>query len=147
MTERARPDDPQVRPPKKTTVGLLGIAHSVQFALEEMGPKRSLQTLLRMNHVNGFDCPSCAWPDPDPKHRKMPDIFSDALGAEFGFDPPREHGRNTVEAIRAMREGKVDVFFALGGNFVAATPDTQTTEAAMTHCALSVPVATKSLRS
>ena len=30
-----------------------------------MGPKRSLQTLLKMNHVDGFDCPSCARPDPD----------------------------------------------------------------------------------
>jgi molybdopterin-dependent oxidoreductase alpha subunit len=78
---------------------------------------------------------------------KMPNTFLDALRKEFGFDPPREHGWDTVEAIRAMREGKVDVFFALGGNFVAATPDTETTEAAMTHCALSVHVATKLNRS
>ena len=34
------------------------------------------------------------------------------------------HGLDTVDAIRAMRDGRVKVFFALGGNFAAATPDT-----------------------
>ena len=78
---------------------------------------------------------------------KMPDAFLDALEKEFGFDPPRQHGYDTVDAIRAMRDGKVDVFFALGGNFVAATPDTEVTEAAMANCALTVNVATKLNRS
>ena len=51
---------------------------------------------------------------------KMPDSFLDALRDEFGFEPPREHGWDTVDTIRAMRDGKVDVFFALGGNFVVS---------------------------
>jgi len=78
---------------------------------------------------------------------KMPDSFLEALREEFGFDPPREHGWNTVDSIRAMRDGKVNVFFALGGNFVAATPDTDLTAAAMENCALTAHVATKLNRS
>jgi molybdopterin-dependent oxidoreductase alpha subunit len=78
---------------------------------------------------------------------KMPDAFLDSLGAEFGFAPPREHGMDTVGAIRAMRDGAVDVFVALGGNFAAATPDTAVTEAALGRCALTVHVATKLNRS
>ncbi len=78
---------------------------------------------------------------------KMPAKFLDALAGEFGFDPPRDHGWNTVESIEAMRDGKVDVFFALGGNFVAATPDTDVTTAAMANCELTVHVATKLNRS
>jgi molybdopterin-dependent oxidoreductase alpha subunit len=39
------------------------------------------------------------------------------------------------------------VFFALGGNFVSATPDTEVTAAAMANCALTVHVATKLNRS
>ena len=78
---------------------------------------------------------------------KMPDWFLDRLGDEFGFEPPREHGYDTVDTIRAMRDGRIDVFVALGGNFVAATPDTAVTEAAMTKCRLSVHVATKLNRS
>jgi molybdopterin-dependent oxidoreductase alpha subunit len=78
---------------------------------------------------------------------KMPDTFLDKLQAEFGFDPPREHGWDTVNAIRAMRDGQVDVFFALGGNFVAATPDAEVTAASMANCKLTVHVATKLNRS
>ena len=78
---------------------------------------------------------------------KMPDAFLDRLGEEFGFEAPRAHGYDTVDTIRAMRDGKIDVFFALGGNFVAATPDTAVTEAAMQTVGLSVHVATKLNRS
>ena len=34
-----------------------------------MGPRRSARTLLKLNQAEGFDCMSCAWPDPDPGHR------------------------------------------------------------------------------
>jgi molybdopterin-dependent oxidoreductase alpha subunit len=78
---------------------------------------------------------------------KMPDSFLERLGEEFAFTAPRAPGYDTVETIRAMRDGKIDVFFALGGNFVAATPDTAVTEAAMAKCQLSVHVATKLNRS
>jgi molybdopterin-dependent oxidoreductase alpha subunit len=78
---------------------------------------------------------------------RMPDRFLDALGTEFDFAPPRDHGLDTVGTIRAMRDGRVRVFFAMGGNFVAATPDTATTEAAMRGCRLTVHVSTKLNRS
>lgn len=75
------------------------------------------------------------------------DAFLDALGAEFGFAPPREHGHDTVNAIRAMARGEVKVFFAMGGNFVAASPDTEVTEDAMRRVGLTVHVSTKLNRS
>ena len=51
------------------------------------------------------------------------------------------------DAIRALRDGKARVFFAMGGNFVAAAPDTEATEAAMRNAALTVHVSTKLNRS
>ena len=39
---------------------------------------------------------------------KMPEEFLAALDAEFGIASPREHGYDTVDAIRAMRDGRVD---------------------------------------
>jgi molybdopterin-dependent oxidoreductase alpha subunit len=78
---------------------------------------------------------------------KPPGAFLDALRDEFGFEPPREHGWDTVSSIRAMRDGKVDVFFALGGNFAAATPDSAATAAALARCGLTVHVSTKLNRS
>ena len=78
---------------------------------------------------------------------RMPDSFLDALGAEFSFEPPREHGFDTVKAIQAMQRGDVDVFFAMGGNFLMAAPDTQATAKAITSCKLTVQVSTKLNRS
>ncbi|WP_415951011.1 FdhF/YdeP family oxidoreductase [Streptomyces sp. KLOTTS4A1] len=73
--------------------------------------------------------------------------FLDALQKEFGFDPPRHHGLDVVRAIRALRDGEAKVFFAMGGNFVAASPDTDVTEAAMRRARLTVHVSTKLNRS
>ncbi|MEV6557751.1 FdhF/YdeP family oxidoreductase [Nocardia sp. NPDC051756] len=78
---------------------------------------------------------------------KMPDAFLDALDQEFGITSPRKHGLDTVDAIRAMRDGRASVFFGMGGNFVSATPDTAVTEAALRTCALTVQVSTKLNRS
>ncbi|MEV0846760.1 FdhF/YdeP family oxidoreductase [Streptomyces sp. NPDC049954] len=75
------------------------------------------------------------------------DPFLDALQAEFGFTPPRHHGYDVVRAIRALRDGEAKVFFAMGGNFVAASPDTEVTEAAMRRARLTVHVSTKLNRS
>jgi molybdopterin-dependent oxidoreductase alpha subunit len=69
--------------------------------------------------------------------------FLDKLQEVFGFDPPRKVGYDTVEAIRAMHEGLARVFFALGGNFLSAAPDTQYTAAALRRSALTVQVSTK----
>ncbi|TQC44499.1 hypothetical protein EEB14_37005 [Rhodococcus sp. WS4] len=78
---------------------------------------------------------------------KMPESFLAALDAEFGIRSPREHGLDAVDSIRAMRDGKASVFIGMGGNFVSATPDTETTEAALRGCALTVQVSTKLNRS
>ncbi|MFJ6790687.1 FdhF/YdeP family oxidoreductase [Streptomyces angustmyceticus] len=73
--------------------------------------------------------------------------FLDALEKEFAFAPPREHGLDVVRAIRALRDGQAKVFFAMGGNFVSATPDTDVTEAAVRRARLTVHVSTKLNRS
>ncbi len=71
----------------------------------------------------------------------------DRLRDVYGFAPPRAHGVDAVEAIAYMRDGKGKVFFALGGNFAAATPDTVTTWQALQRCDLTVHVTTKLNRS
>ncbi len=75
------------------------------------------------------------------------DKFLDKLGAAFGFEPPRAHGYDTIAAIEAMEDGRARVFFAMGGNFAVATPDSARTQQALRNCALTVHVATKLNRS
>src|SRR5205823_5481578 len=70
-----------------------------------------------------------------------------ALAGRLGFDPPTRTGYDTVETIRAMRDGRLRVFVGLGGNFAAATPDTGVTAAALARCELTVQISTKLNRS
>ena len=78
---------------------------------------------------------------------RVPDHFLDALQQEFGIDPPRAHGYDTVNAVKALRDRKARVFFAMGGNFVSAVSDTTVTEEAMRGAELTVHVSTKLNRS
>ena len=74
---------------------------------------------------------------------KMSDEFLAALGKEFHFTPPPKHGLDTVRTIEAMHQGRVKVFIGLGGNFLAATPDTHYTSEAIQRCRLTVQISTK----
>ncbi|HEY2730790.1 MAG TPA: FdhF/YdeP family oxidoreductase [Polyangia bacterium] len=70
---------PGAEPPVETTAkagrrhlsaaGLTSIWETVHRGAREMGPTRSLRTLLKLNQKDGFDCPSCAWPDPDDERK------------------------------------------------------------------------------
>lgn len=73
--------------------------------------------------------------------------FLDRLEQVFNFKPPQKPGYDTVAAIKAMHEGKVKVFIALGGNFLSATPDTRYTAEALRRCSLTVQISTKLNRS
>ncbi|MCX6396201.1 MAG: FdhF/YdeP family oxidoreductase [Propionibacteriales bacterium] len=61
--------DLEVGPPQDHAAGTRAVAISLQQAVKQMGPTRTARTLSRLNQVDGFDCMSCAWPDPDPEHR------------------------------------------------------------------------------
>lgn len=74
---------------------------------------------------------------------KPTDAQLNKLKEVFGFEPPRAHGFDVVETINAMHEGNLKVFFAMGGNFLSATPDTLYTAEAMRKMKLTVNISTK----
>lgn len=78
---------------------------------------------------------------------KPPASLLDSLAQHFNFEPPREHGHNTVEALAAMLRDEVKVLIALGGNLAAAAPDSPRTEEAIRRCGLTVFISTKLNRS
>ncbi|KFZ36955.1 CbbBc protein [Shewanella mangrovi] len=69
--------------------------------------------------------------------------FLDNLERVFGFVPPRAHGHNVVEALQALQRGDSKIFIGLGGNLVAAAPDTAKVAQAMRNAELTVNIATK----
>jgi len=73
----------------------------------------------------------------------MDERFLGSLDKEFGFTSPRASGLDTVQTIHAMRDGAGTVFISLGGNFLAATPDTDVVAAGLAQCALNASIVTK----
>jgi molybdopterin-dependent oxidoreductase alpha subunit len=78
---------------------------------------------------------------------KIPDHLKVNLKKNYGFEPPLEEGYSVVHAIDAMAKQKAKVFFAMGGNFLSATPDTNYTAKGLQACDLTVHVSTKPNRS
>ncbi|WP_210514087.1 FdhF/YdeP family oxidoreductase [Hymenobacter terricola] len=74
---------------------------------------------------------------------RMPKSFMDGLQKEFNFTPPTKDGFDVVEAIKAMHLGMTKVYFGLGGNLLAAGPDTELIAEAMRKQKLTVFVGTK----
>jgi hypothetical protein len=65
----AEETDVSITPPKTWAVGLPAVANPLQYSLEQTTVRRTALTLLNLNQTKGFDCPGCAWPEPDPAHR------------------------------------------------------------------------------
>ncbi len=72
------PKNPKEQPPEKltgirlkevpkTSAGLKAIASALSHIKDEVGIKKGVQLLSKLNQKDGFDCPGCAWPDPDDK--------------------------------------------------------------------------------
>jgi molybdopterin-dependent oxidoreductase alpha subunit len=118
------------------------IAEIVNLALAQGNigkPGAGLLPVRGHSNVQG-DRTMGIWETPPPH-------FLDRLQSEFGFQPPRENGFDTVDAIRALRDGRAKIFIGLGGNFVQAAPDTDVTAAALGRAQLTVQISTKINRS
>lgn len=57
--------DLKLKDPVRVAAGTLGVLESMKHSFREMGVFRSLKPLFKLNQPDGFDCPSCAWPDPE----------------------------------------------------------------------------------
>ena len=72
--------------PKTSAVGFPSLVHSLPMSLNDMGPRRAMQTLLNMNQKDGFDCMSCAWPDP-PERKVAEFCENGAKAVSWEADP------------------------------------------------------------
>ncbi|MFV9482352.1 FdhF/YdeP family oxidoreductase [Christiangramia sp. ASW11-125] len=55
----------EFKDPVTHAAGKLGIRETVKHTFKEMGVVDSMRALFTINQQDGFDCPSCAWPDPE----------------------------------------------------------------------------------
>ena len=58
----------KIRKPKRVAAGITGVTKSFKIGFSEAGFSRTMKTMRTVNRFDGYDCPGCAWPDPD-NHR------------------------------------------------------------------------------
>jgi molybdopterin-dependent oxidoreductase alpha subunit len=56
---------------KNKAAGLKAVKVSLDHVAEELGLLKGMKLLAKMNQKDGFDCPGCAWPDPDEERSKL----------------------------------------------------------------------------
>ncbi|MEM6903625.1 MAG: FdhF/YdeP family oxidoreductase, partial [Pseudomonadota bacterium] len=76
-------------------------------------------------------------------NERAPKTLMDALEKELGVKLPREPGHNVLHAIGAILDGSAKAFFAMGGNFARAVPDSKVIAQALRKLDLTVHVGTK----
>ena len=59
--------DLSLSPPQTVAAGVPAVLATAKKTLEEPGVMRGLRILTAINQRGGFDCSSCAWPDPEDK--------------------------------------------------------------------------------
>lgn len=57
----------KITPAHSKAVGIPSITSALKHVNEELGLAKGFKLLNKMNQKGGFDCPGCAWPDPDDK--------------------------------------------------------------------------------
>ncbi len=55
----------KIRKPKRVAAGIQGVTKSFQIGFAEAGISRTIKAMRTVNRFDGYDCPGCAWPDPD----------------------------------------------------------------------------------
>ncbi|MDC0852011.1 FdhF/YdeP family oxidoreductase [Euryarchaeota archaeon] len=71
---------PKLSKPKNSAAGIPAVISTAKYGLGNMGVLGSIKNLSRVNDFNGFDCPGCAWPDPD-KHRSFAEFCENGAKA------------------------------------------------------------------
>lgn len=66
--------------PSHAAAGLPAVLSSLNHVFGQSGIVRGTQAMLKLNQKNGFDCPSCAWPDPDD-HRAVTEFCENGAKA------------------------------------------------------------------
>lgn len=101
--------------PKKYAAGWPAISSSVKHVLDEMDFRRGLKVLNKVNKMDGFDCPGCAWPDPDDERSILGEycengakaIAEEATTKAIWADFLKKHSVSELSELDDYRLGKM----------------------------------------
>jgi molybdopterin-dependent oxidoreductase alpha subunit len=85
--------DLKLKPVPSSSVGIGSITSSLQHVSQYMKPTDAFKLALKMNQKGGFDCPGCAWPDPDDERSSLGEYCENGIKAIA-----EEAQKNTIDA-------------------------------------------------
>ena len=71
---------PNLSHPKSSAAGIPAVISTMKYGIRNMGIINSIGKLSKVNDFQGFDCPGCAWPDPD-SHRSFAEFCENGAKA------------------------------------------------------------------
>lgn len=71
----------KIKKPLRKGVGLTAVKSSVEHMGKWMDAPDALKASLKMNQKGGFDCPGCAWPDPDDDRSSIGEYCENGIKA------------------------------------------------------------------
>ena len=104
----------ELKEPVTHAAGYLGVREALKHTFKEMGVLRSMRTLLSMNQKDGFDCPSCAWPDPE--HPSPVAEYCENGAKALGDEATTSHigasffQKNSVEELSRLSDFELNKF-------------------------------------
>lgn len=66
---------------KKSAVGIPAVWSSVSQIYKYMSAGDAVKTMFKINQKGGFDCPGCAWPDPDDERSALGEYCENGMKA------------------------------------------------------------------
>jgi molybdopterin-dependent oxidoreductase alpha subunit len=106
--------DIELKAPITHAAGYLGVREALKHTFKEMGVLRSMRALLDMNQKDGFDCPSCAWPDPE--HPSPVAEYCENGAKALGDEATNSHiggdffRKNSVEELSLLSDYELNKF-------------------------------------
>ena len=92
----------KIKTPPKNSVGFIAISKAISHANKYMNRADALKVSLKVNQKGGFDCPGCAWPDPDDERS----VFGEYC--ENGMKAIAEEAQNKTIGVDFFEKYSVD---------------------------------------
>ncbi len=111
----------EVKDPYKVAAGMEAVYQSAQHVFGNMNVVRGMKGLLNMNQKKGFDCPSCAWPDPDDDRSPIAEYCENGAKA-FADEATTKALRADFFAKHSVHELSLQDDFCIGQHGRLAEP-------------------------
>jgi molybdopterin-dependent oxidoreductase alpha subunit len=96
----------------KKAAGIKAVIVTAKHIIKEAGATRGIKALNNLNKKNGFDCPSCAWPDPDDDRSRLGEYCENgakAVAEEATLKKltPSFFAKNSIQALAQLSDYEI----------------------------------------